>query len=85
MGDHTCGFEGHKSCVALVPIFNHLEDEHMAEITKAIQSDSYKKGEMIYRAGDQSYRIQIHSILLKVGESEFIVYRNQVRNNWCVS
>lgn len=59
MGDHRCGFEGHQSCVALVPIFNHLEDEHMAEITKAIQSDSYKKGEVIYRAGDQSDSLYI--------------------------
>ncbi|MDD4766517.1 MAG: cyclic nucleotide-binding domain-containing protein, partial [Desulfotomaculaceae bacterium] len=54
MGEHKCEFEGHKSCVYLVPIFNHLEDGQIAEITEVIQSDSYKKGEIIYRAGDQS-------------------------------
>lgn len=59
MGDHKCESEGHKSCVYLVPIFNHLEDWQMAEITEAIQSDSYKKGEIIYRSGDQSDSLYI--------------------------
>lgn len=59
MGDRNCEFVGHKSCVSLVPIFNHLEDGQMAEITEVIQSDSYKKGEIIYRAGDQSDSLYI--------------------------
>ncbi|MDD2555550.1 MAG: Crp/Fnr family transcriptional regulator [Syntrophaceticus sp.] len=54
MGEHECESEGHKPCVYQVPIFNHLEDEQMAEIAEVIQSDTYKKGEIIYRAGDQS-------------------------------
>ncbi|HBI26183.1 MAG TPA: Crp/Fnr family transcriptional regulator [Peptococcaceae bacterium] len=54
MGEHECESEGHKPCVYQVPIFNHLEDEQMAEIAEVIQSDAYKKGEIIYRAGDQS-------------------------------
>ncbi|MDD2190094.1 MAG: Crp/Fnr family transcriptional regulator [Eubacteriales bacterium] len=59
MSDHKCGLEGHKSCVSLVPIFNHLKDEQMIEITEAIQSASYRKGEIIYRAGDQSDSLYI--------------------------
>ena len=54
MGEHECESGGHKACVYQVPIFNHLGDGQMAEITEVIQSDSYKKGEIIYRAGDQS-------------------------------
>lgn len=59
MGQHDCEFEGHKSCVHQVPIFNHLEDWQMDEIMEAIQSDSYQKGEIIYRAGDQSDSLYI--------------------------
>jgi CRP-like cAMP-binding protein len=57
--NHECQCDGHKSCVYLVPIFNHLEDGQIAEITEAIQSDSYKKGEIIYRPGDQSNSLYI--------------------------
>ncbi|AGA68997.1 cAMP-binding protein [Desulfitobacterium dichloroeliminans LMG P-21439] len=58
-GNHGCQCEGHTSCVSLVPIFNHLEDEQMAEITEAVHSASYKKGEIVYRAGDQSDSLYI--------------------------
>lgn len=66
MSQHECDFEEHRSCVYLVPIFNHLEDWQMAEIAAAIQSESYRKGEIIYRAGDQS-------------ESLYIVRRGKIR------
>ncbi|MDD4680996.1 MAG: Crp/Fnr family transcriptional regulator [Clostridia bacterium] len=59
MGEHERACEGNKSCVSLVPIFNHLEDGQMAEITEAIQSNSFKRGEIIYRAGDQSDSLYI--------------------------
>lgn len=59
MGQHDCKFEGHKSCVHQVQIFNHLEDWQMDEIMEAIQSDSYKKGEIIYRPGEQSDSLYI--------------------------
>ncbi len=63
MGDHKCEHEcqceGRKPCVSIVPIFNHLEDKQIAEITEAVQSDSYKKGEIIYRAGDKSDSLYI--------------------------
>ena len=55
---HGCGIghtsENHRSCVSSVSIFNHLEDYQMDEIMKAIKSVSYKKGEIIYSAGDKS-------------------------------
>lgn len=57
---HHCS-HAHKSCVALVPIFNHLEEGQMDEIMTVIHSVSYKKGEIIYRAGDQSDSLYIVS------------------------
>lgn len=58
MGDNHCCCSNHaigsKNCVSLVPIFNHLEEGQMAEIMGRINSVSYKKGEIIYHAGDQA-------------------------------
>lgn len=51
------GFHG--NCVASVPIFNHLEKSQMEEIMAVTHSISYKKGEIIYRAGDQSTSLYI--------------------------
>ncbi len=50
-----------KACVSLVPIFNHLEKQQLAEIATTTQSMSYKKGELIYRAGDQADSLYIIS------------------------
>nr|WP_087973565.1 Crp/Fnr family transcriptional regulator [Oceanobacillus rekensis] len=58
--------EAHQSCVSLVPIFNHLEDEQMNEIMETVQSVSFKKGEVIYHAGDDS-------------DSLYIVHRGKIR------
>lgn len=44
----------HKSCVSIVPIFNHLEDQQMNGIMETIKSGHYQKGEIIYQAGDQA-------------------------------
>ncbi len=60
--NHKCGHEGHEghsTCVSRVPIFNHLEDEQMAEITGTILSTTYKKGEIIYHAGEASDSLYI--------------------------
>lgn len=51
----------HKSCISLVPIFNHLEDKQMDEIMKTVKPRSYKRGELVYRAGDQSDSLYIVS------------------------
>lgn len=53
-------------CISLVPIFNHLEKEQMKEIMDSVQSVHYKKGEMIYRAGEES-------------SSLYIVHRGQIK------
>lgn len=63
---HDCCHHADHACVSLVPIFNHLEHDQMAEIMKAAKSISYKKGEVIYRAGDHS-------------DSLFIVSRGRIR------
>lgn len=55
---HHCNTH-HKSCVSIVPIFNHLEDRQMGEIVKTIKPGNYKKGEIIYSAGDQSDSLYI--------------------------
>ena len=59
--EHSHRYEeaGHENCVAMVPIFNHLEDEQMKEIAEVIQHFDYKKGESIYRAGEQSDSLYI--------------------------
>lgn len=56
----------HKACVSLVPIFNHLSEEQMDEIMQAVQGVSFKKGEIVYHAGDAS-------------DSLYIVNRGQIK------
>jgi len=51
--------EKHKSCVSLVPIFNHLEDAQMDEIMLTAQSVTFKKREIIYHSGDKSDALYI--------------------------
>lgn len=48
-----------ESCVSIVPIFNHLEKSQMDEIMGVTHSVSYKKGEVIYSAGDKSDSLYI--------------------------
>jgi CRP-like cAMP-binding protein len=55
----SCHVHSGKSCISLVPIFNHLEEEQMNEIMGVMQSISFKKGEIIYHAGDQSDSLYI--------------------------
>lgn len=63
---HQGAVGSHKACVSLVPIFNHLEEKQMNEIMQAVQGASYKKGEIIYHAGDTS-------------DSLYIVNRGQIK------
>ncbi|KAA9012555.1 Crp/Fnr family transcriptional regulator [Niallia endozanthoxylica] len=53
--------DNHKQCITLVPIFNHLENEQMNEVMTTARSSSYKRGEMIYKAGEQSDSLYIVS------------------------
>lgn len=57
---HSCDHTN-EYCVSQVPIFNHLENEKMAEIMKTVKSHFYKKGEIVYRAGDKSSSLYIVS------------------------
>jgi len=59
---HSNGTHNHNhnhSCISLVPIFNHLEQEEMDEINTSAQTVSYKRGEIIYHAGEQSDALYI--------------------------
>lgn len=61
---NTCNHDhshGNHTCVSLVPIFNHLEKEQMEEIMLTAQSVLFKKGEIIYHAGDNSDSLYIVS------------------------
>ena len=61
-GEKTCSHDSRemqKSCISIVPIFNHLERAEMAEIVKTTQSVTFKRGETLYNAGDQSSSLYI--------------------------
>ncbi|HCW03228.1 MAG TPA: Crp/Fnr family transcriptional regulator [Clostridium sp.] len=58
-GQHTCPSEQNHACISLVPIFNHLEEKQMEEISKVTRSVSYKKKEIIYSAGEKSDSLYI--------------------------
>ncbi|WP_182186665.1 Crp/Fnr family transcriptional regulator [Pectinatus frisingensis] len=65
--DHHCDVKKNRTCVSLVPIFNHLDENQMIEISKIIQSIQYRKGEFLYRSGEQS-------------DSLYIVRKGRVKN-----
>lgn len=65
---HICQLS-HKGCISQVPIFNHLDDEQIDEIMQGVQSRSFKKGELIYRAGDTS------NVLNIVNKGSLRIYR----------
>ncbi|SER10595.1 CRP/FNR family transcriptional regulator, anaerobic regulatory protein [Gracilibacillus ureilyticus] len=79
---HLTGIQ--KNCVSLVPIFNHLENRQLNEVMNKMNSVSYKKGETIYHAGDQSDtlyivnngKIKIYR-LAESGKEQFIRLLNQ--------
>ncbi len=55
------------SCVRLVPIFNHLEDDHFAEISEKVITRTFTRGERIYSAGEADNTLYIvHSGSVKI-------------------
>ncbi|MFC3419209.1 Crp/Fnr family transcriptional regulator [Salinicoccus hispanicus] len=48
-----------QSCVAIVPIFNHLQEEEMREVVKTTRPISLRRGEPLYSAGDVSSSLYI--------------------------
>lgn len=57
MAQHMCNHG--EMCVSLVPIFNHLESGQMNEVMQTVRSSKYKKGEIVYHAGDASDALYI--------------------------
>ncbi len=55
-----------QGCVRLVPIFNHLHNNQMAEIMKTVHSSQYKVGEHLFYAGD-------------VSDALYVVHKGKVR------
>lgn len=53
----TAGIQ--KLCISIVPIFNHLTTTEMNEIVKQTRSITYRRGQTIYRAGNQSDSLYI--------------------------
>jgi len=65
---HQSGLS-HRGCVRLVPIFNHLTDNQMDDIMKVVQSETFDKGELVYKAGDKS------DVLTIVNKGSLRIYR----------
>ncbi len=64
MATHTDS--SHTSCVSLVPIFNHLDQESIDKIGTKVNTKHLKRGEYLYKAADAD-------------DSVYIVHRGQVR------
>src|SRR6476661_5394480 len=64
---HQDGTNVKQLCVSFVPIFNHLAYEDMLEIAKTSHSKSYRKGDMVFKAGDASdYLYIVHKGQVKI-------------------
>jgi CRP-like cAMP-binding protein len=50
-----------KACITRVPIFNHLDDEQLDEIISTTRTAHFKKGDIIYHAGQESDSLYIVS------------------------
>ncbi|MDW0108716.1 Crp/Fnr family transcriptional regulator [Sporosarcina aquimarina] len=59
VGRNASGNEMEHSCIQRVPIFNHLEATEMLEVAKHAHSETYRKGETVYNAGEQSNGLYI--------------------------
>src|SRR5699024_11480173 len=59
--EDTCHIhgDGHRSCVSLVPIFNHLESSQMDDIMTVVQHRTFNKGVMLYHAGEKADALYI--------------------------
>lgn len=56
-----------QNCISLVPIFNFLSNEEMAEIQKIVKKKTYVKGEMIFLAGEENNNLYVvHQGLVKI-------------------
>lgn len=62
--------QGHTTCVAKVPIFNHLSEEEMREIAKAAHHAHFERGDFLYRSGEHADQLYIvHKGRVKIFQS----------------
>lgn len=54
---HQAG--GHANCIQMVPIFNNLSQEEMAEIAAITKAQTFEKGQLIYMAGDEGGKLYV--------------------------
>jgi len=54
-----CNHLHSRACITKVPIFNHLSDKQLDEIIGTVTSAYFKKGELIYKPGEQSDSLYI--------------------------
>ncbi|CQR48412.1 cAMP receptor protein [Paraliobacillus sp. PM-2] len=50
----ACNHQSDRLCLAHVPIFNHLTEEEMNQISKHLQSITYEKGSLIFMPQDKA-------------------------------
>lgn len=56
---HQCTVELRLEMLGLVPFFQELAEEQLAEVNKKFTSNHYSKGETIYRQGDSSSMLRV--------------------------
>lgn len=64
--DCNCSKGKKRLCIEIVPIFNNLNYDEMLEVAGITNSREYKKGEMIYMAGDK-------------GRNLFVIHKGKVK------
>ena len=65
--DCDCFERDGRNCIEIVPIFSNLTYEEMMEVARITIDRTYKKGEMIYMAGDKGEKLYvIHSGKVKI-------------------
>lgn len=64
----SCHERNDRNCIEIVPIFSNLNYEEMMEVASITTDRTYKKGEMIYMAGD-------------VGEKLYVIHTGKVKIN----
>ncbi|MDI9513688.1 MAG: Crp/Fnr family transcriptional regulator [Clostridiaceae bacterium] len=55
----NCHHDQHPNCIERVPIFSSLSREEMIEIAHITSAATYKKGEVVYMAGDPGGRLYV--------------------------
>lgn len=55
----SCFKNDGRNCIELVPIFSNLSQEEMLEIASITSDRTYKKGELIYMAGDKERKLYV--------------------------